>query len=227
LLQDHAILYTYNMHDVARCWEAKMGTRNLTIVKVDGKTKIAQYGQWDGYPTGQGYTIADFIQNHLDLDKMKEKTRALKRITKKDHKDRWTEAGADPKSNLVNFTVSDKFADMYPFLSRDTGSKILRMVQDGVYTYEKSFSTKNGFERRNITVEGVLVDRVQTEMSFLKDKAFCEYAYEVDLDKQSVKVFVGGNAFKTIDFENFTRKRMDELEKEISQHLYGDEEETA
>jgi len=29
-----------------------MGTRNLTIVTSNGKTKVAQYGQWDGYPGG-------------------------------------------------------------------------------------------------------------------------------------------------------------------------------
>ena len=27
-----------------------MGTRNLTVVYLDGQYKVAQYGQWDGYP---------------------------------------------------------------------------------------------------------------------------------------------------------------------------------
>jgi len=27
-----------------------MGTRNLTCVMKDGQYKVAQYGQWDGYP---------------------------------------------------------------------------------------------------------------------------------------------------------------------------------
>ena len=40
-----------------------MGTRNLTLVKdKEGKTKVAQYGQWDGYPEGQGSTILNFIK---------------------------------------------------------------------------------------------------------------------------------------------------------------------
>ena len=28
-----------------------MGTRNLTCVFKDGEYKVAQYGQWDGYPS--------------------------------------------------------------------------------------------------------------------------------------------------------------------------------
>ena len=31
-----------------------MGTRNLTMVIQDQQTRIAQYGQWDGFPDGQG-----------------------------------------------------------------------------------------------------------------------------------------------------------------------------
>lgn len=31
-----------------------MGTRNLTCVVLDGKYVVSSYGQWDGYPSGQG-----------------------------------------------------------------------------------------------------------------------------------------------------------------------------
>lgn len=31
-----------------------MGTRNPTAVVLDGEYKLAQYGQWDGFPSGQG-----------------------------------------------------------------------------------------------------------------------------------------------------------------------------
>ena len=40
-----------------------MGTRGLTSVKVNGETKIAQYGQWDHYPSGQGIVALNFLRN--------------------------------------------------------------------------------------------------------------------------------------------------------------------
>ena len=38
-----------------------MGTRHLTIVKQNGEVKVAQYGQWDGYPDGVGTDIVNFL----------------------------------------------------------------------------------------------------------------------------------------------------------------------
>src|SRR4051812_8314171 len=45
-----------------------MGTRHLTRVIVNGQCVISQYGQWDGYPTGQGHTIAKFLAGTLEQD---------------------------------------------------------------------------------------------------------------------------------------------------------------
>lgn len=43
-----------------------MGTRNLTAVYLDGQYKVAQYGQWDGYPEGQGITA--LTRERMDHD---------------------------------------------------------------------------------------------------------------------------------------------------------------
>lgn len=46
-----------------------MGTRNLTMVVRKGEVKVAQYGQWDGYPDGQGKTILEFMRDKYDAEK--------------------------------------------------------------------------------------------------------------------------------------------------------------
>lgn len=42
-----------------------MGTRNLTVVILNGKPVVAQYGQWDGVPEGQGLTCLKFCNEIL------------------------------------------------------------------------------------------------------------------------------------------------------------------
>lgn len=49
-----------------------MGTRNLTmVIDQQGETKIAQYGQWDGYPSGVGVGVLEFLKNETLFGKLK------------------------------------------------------------------------------------------------------------------------------------------------------------
>ena len=168
-----------------------MGTRNLTIVKLDGKVRVAQYCQWDGYPTGQGATIADFLQNDLDLRKFKAKVAKLTWLSVEEVHGLWKSVGADD-SGFVNMEVSNKFSAKYPELHRDTGAKVLSLIQSGKAT------------------------ALHNEISFLKDGLFCEYAYEIDLDKKIVKVIAGRDIF-TYTFKQFTASAMEKLEKELKE----------
>ncbi len=58
-----------------------MGTRNLTmVIDQEGEKKVAQYGQWDGYPSGVGVGVLKFLKNKELFDKFKanlQKTRFL------------------------------------------------------------------------------------------------------------------------------------------------------
>ena len=48
-----------------------MGTRNLTVVKNNlGQTKIAQYGQWDGYPSYSGIQALSFLRGKTNVDNL-------------------------------------------------------------------------------------------------------------------------------------------------------------
>ena len=51
-----------------------MGTRNLTmVINQEGETKVAQYGQWDGYPSGVGVSVLSFLKNKELVEKLKSK----------------------------------------------------------------------------------------------------------------------------------------------------------
>lgn len=45
-----------------------MGTRNTLKVLYNGKTVISQYGQWDGYPTGQGARILRVLRDEKKME---------------------------------------------------------------------------------------------------------------------------------------------------------------
>ena len=42
-----------------------MGTRHLICAISDDEYRIAQYGQWDGYPEGQGAAILEFLKSPM------------------------------------------------------------------------------------------------------------------------------------------------------------------
>jgi hypothetical protein len=128
-----------------------MGTRNLTVVKDKaGTNRIAQYGQWDGYPSYSGIQALEFLRN----------------------KD-W-QALLQSKLDLVQFVGDEEvdtlykqyestdwenkdFLNAYPGLHRDTGIKILEVVANAIAPIKTVDNTE-----------------------FANDSLFCEGIYEVD-----------------------------------------------
>lgn len=93
-----------------------MGTRNLTTVVFGGATRVAQYGQWDGYPSGQGATILDFVRNKMNA-------KFFSNLLK-------TEFIADENFDSRRGKMSvEKFIKKYPQSYRDMGAKILEYIQ--------------------------------------------------------------------------------------------------
>lgn len=96
-----------------------MGTRHNITVILDKKEKVSQYGQWDGYPTGQGEAIAEFLRN-VDMRRFRQKVRKLRRIFKYE-------------INVVNETPD--WQKVYPYLSRDAGADVLGMIDKGLVKF--------------------------------------------------------------------------------------------
>lgn len=90
-----------------------MGTRGLTIIKIDGETKVAQYGQWDHYPSGQGLDILrglHKINEAGEMDAFKQRVRALSWLT---------------DAQIEELNKSGDWGEKHPYLSRDCGGGIV------------------------------------------------------------------------------------------------------
>ena len=144
-----------------------MGTRNMTLVVKDGEYKIAQYGQWDGYPEGQGATCLEFIGRMNREDSWQEFARQLDQcrfLTNKEMKDYERRNKAGESINEIN-----------GYLTRDHGAEILTHV------FNHEFTEGDG--------EILLED----ETAFCADGLMCEFAYVIDLDSQTFEAYTGWN----------------------------------
>ena len=141
-----------------------MGTRNLTkVIDSNGVTKVAQYGQWDGYPSGQGINALYHATAHKQIEA------GLARV-------RWAEQeeldkiySSLPEMNRLGTDDSKAFGLLYPNLTRDTCADILGVVAWSVG-------------------EVILVD----ETEFEKDTLFCEGVYTIDFQQRKFISWYGG-----------------------------------
>lgn len=192
-----------------------MGTRHIITVKKDRKTKLQNYGQWDGYPTGQGKEIAEFIQNKLNLEKFKEAVNKLKFLSDKQAEKNWEEKQNGPKHVLEKTVFQNSpMAVKCPELHRDTGAKILRLIQDGVLEYSGRYFKGDEYFEKPGELQGYSVQgTVKTT-----DKSWCEYEYIINLDSETVTVIdLYANKKKRYKFQDFTADAMEKLDKQWSE----------
>lgn len=145
-----------------------MGTRNLTkVVDENGVTKVAQYGQWDGYPSGQG-VIALFHATH-NLALIKKGLGKCRWISDEEAEEIYK---LFPDMNYVGTMDGEKFGLYYPNLTRDTGAEIL-----GVVAYSIG--------------ELPLVDNSEFE----QDELYCEAVYTIDFSINKFIATWDGHSF--------------------------------
>lgn len=158
-----------------------MGTRNLTCVFKDGEYKVAQYGQWDGYPSGVGADILTFL--HEWVNELEYELVNVEWITEAERNATWENYERD--GDMVEMGEYEKWSEEYPELSRDTGGKILARIRE--------FSPS---ERKPKL-------KLENSLSFAADSLFCEWAYVVDYDKGTFEVYEGFNKEALTPMERF------------------------
>jgi hypothetical protein len=166
--------------------EKIMGTRHLIAVHVDGEYPVAQYGQWDGYPDGQGLKVLTFLRDEMRRDDLIAKAKSAREMTQ-EMRDAELAACGHGGGEWVTLDVSDKFKERHPQLSRDTGAQILAMVQGGE--------------------PGMLLSR---QLEFAGESLMCQWAYVIDFDKNTFEVFKGFNKSPLDQSERFADLPVDD-----------------
>lgn len=168
-----------------------MGTRNLTMVISDGETKVAQYGQWDGYPEGQGTTVLAFLQK-VDLKKFRERLKSISFFSKKELQE------IEKKDKETGGEESNRLYREKPWLSRDLGGEILNAIM-----YDKYTGNDEDYRKRDKKEFKVTVDKLQDQTSFAGDSLFCEWLWLIDLDKKTFEAYKGFNNTELAEGERF------------------------
>lgn len=166
-----------------------MGTRNITKVVMNEQIVVCQYCQWDGYPTGQGFDVMEFVKEYCGGDKLKEfkkrldnsclmlakagktcytgapVTNALRKIDQlryedHDHSDGWL------KKYLEEGSVTQQEVREYMAASRDTGPDILTYLMEsepeGMVFYTDDYSYNMSLDL-DWQIEGMFIINLDEE----------------------------------------------------------------
>jgi hypothetical protein len=162
-----------------------MGTRHLIAVQKDGEYKVAQYGQWDGYLSGQGDSILKFFRAN-DLETFRNKVDNCFFGTQEQIDEAY--APYTDGNGWMTMEQADAFKlTEFSHLSRDTGSDILNVI---------------------LKSNGPLMQI--DNLDFANDSLFCEYAYVIDLDKDILEVYQGFNTDPLPEGARFTGAAKDD-----------------
>lgn len=148
-----------------------MGTRGLTKVIYNDNTVVAQYGQWDHYPSGVGLGIFNFLREHDSIQRL---TNSIKKHVYEPSQSEYEAIVLEYSNEEGRMTgeQSEAFSSKYPSLSRDTGGEVLSVIANATEPVPISLS-----------------------LDFEEDELFCEGVYTVNLDNETFTTKYGGKEF--------------------------------
>ncbi len=140
-----------------------MGTRHIIKVVRNGKTWISQYGQWDGYPTGQGCAVLEFIRDKRYVEYLADEIDKgyIVPITEEQYNERMKRVMDLAKDDeMLDGMIEQMFVTSV--FSRDAGAKCLKM-----------------FARPLLAKKYAVI---------VEPSGWEEYQYTLDLDKRMLRI---------------------------------------
>ena len=135
-----------------------MGTRNLTVIIRDNKIKLSQYGQWDGYFSYTGKKFLEFVKANIQGRKKSLHDLYLKEFSKrvdilKSVNENYIEMAKRNNEDMKTDTLMIPFENMFPQFSRNTGVKILDIINrlEPFYLTEPTYNKKTkGYDHKQL-----------------------------------------------------------------------------
>lgn len=155
-----------------------MGTRSLTAIYFNNELKVAQYKQFDGYPTGLLNNLVKNLKEY-NIDEIKE---ALsKTVLFKNEKE---------FNSFIKNELDTTIIGQHPITSRGF---------EEIYEKRKNLYSQLSYYDCNILEVLIqvhnIIDKIPlvNNISFINDSLFCEWAYVIDFDKNIIEVYTGFN----------------------------------
>lgn len=148
-----------------------MGTRNLTmVIDQEGEVKVAQYGQWDGYPSGVGVGIVSFIKNETLFENFKKNLPRVRFIDDKGRDKDFIDSynrNAPKYSNEEDNRTPEQKRWFSLFCTRDIADEVLTNIAN------------------SNDEEILLMDRRDTATG---DNSWVEWSYIINLKEETLSV---------------------------------------
>jgi len=164
-----------------------MGTRNLTmVIDKEGQTKVAQYGQWDGYPSGVGVGVLAFLNDKNLMEKLEKNLTKVRFLDQegrdKDFIDSYNK-NTPQWSNEPDNRTDEQKKWWTTYMTRDLAEEILTNIANSE------------------DAEILIADRSETA----KSDGMVEYCYIINLKENTFAVH------NTIDTDAIIVYKLDEL----------------
>nr|ROV93689.1 hypothetical protein VPNG_08847 [Cytospora leucostoma] len=179
-----------------------MGTRHLVIVYHDGRYKLAQFGQWDGYPEGQGKVVLEFLADPANLTKLVPNLDRLYTPSEAE----WAELNA--KVGELKSVADERISKIYSGEVKLTQDETLQVVDESRDPSKRvcpSLSRGTGAAILDIIANADKPIPVQNKLEFVADIVFCEWTYVIDVDAGVLEVYaasrpvLSGTRFHELD----------------------------
>lgn len=170
-----------------------MGTRHLIrVIDESGTVKVAQYGQWDGYPDGAGTDLLGVLRQ-LGFDDKAKRHEFNQALGNTVFIDKYDIEAINLILDKAKGRTETPLKDIVPALSRDTSADVLLIIAG---------LAPCGNENAARDPMGCL--RLEDNNAFGQDNTFCEWLYEVNLqeDKLHVRRNDNGDVYASFDLGN-------------------------